>query len=329
MLVYFVAKNLITQRQDVDKVLRAVLFFGVYAALYAIYENQTGNILFRSDHVTFTQYRDSGLHVLRGLLDRSDHFGALFSMVIPVNFYLYLKAPTRAKKAWYAITLGILFIAIFFTYKRTAWIAIIVSFFIIQLFYKQFRRLFFVLLLVFLVVLGATWNDVSQSEVVTNRINSKSSTVEGRTNGWNAAIGFWARQPLLGYGVGNYATLATKAGVQDDALENAHLDVLFGAGLVGFVPYVAWFACILWDSIRLFRKSRQKKVIRLEVDQDLFVIFWGVLLGYLINYTTTIANVFQVTMVFCLLVGTLVGSQRRFLLSDKPEQTSVVSPSPL
>ena len=320
LLVYFFAKNLITRRQDVDKVAKAVLFFGVYAALYAIYENQTGNILFRSDHVTFTQYSDSGLHVLRGLLDRSDHFGALFSMVIPLNFYLYLKAPTATKKTWYAITLAILFIGIFFTYKRTAWIAIIVSFFIIQLFYKQFRRLFFVLLLVFLVVLGATWNDVSQSEVVTNRINSKLSTVEGRTEGWNAAISLWARQPFFGYGFGNYGTVAQELGVQDTALESAHLDVLFGTGLFGFVPYVAWFICILWDSIRLFRKTRQNGAVKPDIDQDLLIIFWGMFLGYLINYTTTVANVSPVTLVFYLLIGSLVGSQVQFLSPGRSER---------
>jgi len=313
LLVYFFAKNLVTQRRDVDKVLKAVLFFGIYAGLYAIYENQTRNILFFKGEAYFTQYEDSGLHVLRGLLDRSDHFGALFSMVIPVNFYLYLKARTRTKKVLYAIALGILFVAIYFTYKRTAWIALMVNFFVIQWFYPQFRRLFLVLLLVSLVVLGATWNTVSQSVVVTDRINSKLSTTKGRTDGWNAAIRLWAHQPLFGYGFGNYRAVAQKTGVTDKALENEHLSILFGTGLIGFVPYVTWFALILRDSIRLFREGQQRGKEKLNIDQDLIVIFWGVFLGYLINYFTTIANVFSVSIVFYLLVGTLIGSQARFL----------------
>lgn len=322
LLAYFFAKNLVTKRQDVDKVLGAVLFFGVYAGLYAIYENRTGNILFVQTNAYFNIYGDSGLHVLRGLLDRSDHFGALFSMVIPVNFYLYLKAQTRVKKGFYAVALGILLIGIYFTYKRTAWIAIAVIFFVMQWSYPQFRRLFFVLLLVFLVVLGATWNTVSQSVVVTDRIKSKESTVEGRTEGWNAAIEFWARQPLFGYGLRNYETVAQKAGVKDDALENEHLRVLFGAGLLGFVPYIAWFAFILRDSIHLFRRSQQSGAGKLDVDHDLIVVFWGVFLGYLINYLATTANVSSVTMVFYLLVGTIVGSQARFLMPEKRNQIS-------
>ncbi|MDY7076291.1 MAG: O-antigen ligase family protein [Chloroflexota bacterium] len=314
VLVYFLAKNLVTKQQNLDKVLRAVLIFGVYAGLYAIYENQTGIILFRKSETSFVMYADSGLHILRGLLDRSDHFGALFSMVIPVNFYLYLEAPNRIRKFLYTITLGILLVAIYLTYKRTAWLALVVILLVIQWFYPQFRRLFFILLLVALVVLGATWNTVGQSVVVTDRIGSNSSTIEARTDGWKAAINLWARNPLFGYGLGNYGAVAKRAGVDDTALENEHLSILFGAGLIGFVPYSAWLLSILRDSIRLFRRKRHNGTARLEIDQNLIVIFWGVFLGYLINYSTTVANVFPVTVVFYLLTGAIVGSQARFLI---------------
>lgn len=317
LLVYFFAKNLVSSRRDVDKVLGMVLSFGLYAALYAIYEVQTENILFTRGEVFFTQYKDSGLHVLRGLLGRSDHFGALFSMVIPVSFYLYIKARTLAKKGLYGIALGVLFIGIFFTYKRTAWIALIAILFLIQWFYPQFRRLFFAILLVFLVVLAVTWNSVSQSVIVTDRINSKVSTVEGRTDGWNAAIALWARQPIFGYGFGTFRTVAEKEGVDDAALENEHLSILFGAGLLGFLPYVAWLALLLRDSIRLFRKSRQGEGEKPYVEWELICIFWGVLLAYLINYSASTAGVFPVTMVFYLLIGALVGSQARFLASSR------------
>lgn len=312
-LVYFFAKNLVARGRDVDKVLGAVLVFGVYAALYAIYEVQTRNILFVREEVTFFEYKEAGLHVLRGLLDRNDHFGALFCMVIPVNFYLYLKSSSPVKRLLYAATLGILFLGLFFTYKRAAWIAIVVIFFVVQLFFAQFRRLFFVLLVIFAAVLALTWNSVSQSTVVTNRIGSKVSTVEGRTNGWEAAIQLWAREPLFGYGPGSYRTVAEKEGINDTALENAHLSVLFNSGLVGFVPYIAWYVFVLRDSIRQFQRARRKEGKALFVDQDLTVISWGVLIAYVVNYTATTANVQSVSIVFYLLVGTLVGSQARAL----------------
>jgi O-antigen ligase len=328
LLVYFFAKNLVRKRQDVDKVLGAVLLFGVYAALYAIYENLTGNVLFTEGNVYFTEYKDSGLHVLRGLLGRSDHFGALFSMIIPVNFYLLLRAPTRAKKVFYAIALSILGIGIYITYKRTAWIAVLAIFFVIQWFYPQFRRMFLGLLLVALVVLGATWNTVGQSAVVTDRVNSQTSTTQGRTDGWEAALELWSRRPIFGYGLGNYAIVAENEGVDDTALENEHLRILFGAGLLGFVPYVAWLILILRDSIRVYKKGKQSGVRKPIVDPYLVVIFWGVLLGYVINYAATIANVYSVTMIFYLLVGTLVGSQARFLTPTRHKDPATFQPMP-
>lgn len=317
LLVYFFTKNLITQRRDVDKVLLAVLLLGVYAGVYAIYESLTGNILFIRKEIHFTMYGDSGLHILRGLLDRSDHFGALFCMAIPVNFYLYLKTPSRARKILYVVALAVLFIGIYFTYKRTAWIALVVILLVTQWFWPQFRRVFYVLLFVFLVVLGATWNTVGQSVVVTDRINSKVSTSEGRTDGWNAAIDLWARRPLFGYGHGNYRTVAEEKGVDDAAIESEHLSILFGSGLVGFLPYVGWYVALLRDSIHLFRgiRRRDAKKPRVYVDRDLVVVFWGALLGYLINYTMTSAVVYSVTMVFYVLAGALVGSQAGFLVS--------------
>ena len=163
------------------------------------------------------------------------------------------------------------------------------------------------------IALGATWNTVGQSAVVTDRINSEMSTTEGRTDGWDAALDLWSRRPLFGYGLGNYTTVAEKEGVDDTALENEHLRILFGAGLLGFVPYVGWLVFILRDSIRLYRRSKQNGVGKSIVDPHLVVTFWGVFLGFFINYLATVANVYSVTMVFYLLVGALVGSQARFL----------------
>jgi O-antigen ligase len=197
-----------------------------------------------------------------------------------------------------------------------------------QWFYPQFRRMFLGILLVALVVLGATWNTVGQSAVVTDRINSQTSTTEGRTDGWDAALELWSRRPLFGYGLGNYTKVAAKEGVDDTALENEHLRILFGAGLLGFVPYVGWLIFILRDSIRLFKKSKQNGVRKPIMDPYLIVVFWGVFLGFFINYLATIANVFSVTMVFYLLVGALAGSQARFLTPTRHKDPTTPSPMP-
>jgi len=258
---------------------------------------------------------------LRGLLQRSDHFGALFSMVIPLNFYFFLKAKSKSRKAAFLIILGILLLGLFLTYKRTAWIALLVSTLITALFIPKFRRFFIAMLLISVVVLGATWGSVSQSVVFTKRVQSEKSTVEGRTGGWEAAIDLWAKRPIFGYGYRMYETVATKTGVQDEAIENEFIDILFSAGLVGFLPYLAMFILMTRDSITLFRlKDRWKGIF---VEPDLIVAFWGTIVAYLINYGTARASNGFVNLVFFVLVGSVIGSQFRGLRQSEQRYKSV------
>lgn len=325
ILGYFLAKNFVCERKHLNMVLLTTLLIGTYAALYAFYEHGTGQILFAPENINITVYADSGLRILRGLFQRNVHFGALFSMAIPINFYLCLKASTRWEKWFYIVTLGILFAGLFLTYRRTAWIATMMSLFVIQGFYPQFRRLFITLLLIFLVVIGITWNSVSQSVVVTERIGSKKSTIEGRTEGWNAALELWTRRPLFGYGFNTYSTVARERGIHDEAIENEYVEVLFSAGLVGFVPYITMFTLFLKDSVNIFRQLKKKghNVAGIFVEQGLMVIFWGILLGYLVVYSTSEANNAFVSTAFYVLVGALVGSQAHYLRWCRGERVSL------
>ena len=307
ILGYFLAKNLVGNRKSLDVVLNVVLMVGVIAALYSFYEHGTGQILFVDEQPTFFEYKDSGLQVLRGLLGRSDHFGALFSMVIPLTVYLLLNPKSQTGTVAYATALAVLLVALVFTYKRTAWIAFLVSMVTMQAFLPRLRRVSIPVLLVLLLVIGATWGSVSRSSIVTGRLQGQGTAVAGRTEGWTAAFRLWTRKPLLGYGFRQYESVAQAARIHDDHIESEYFDILFSAGLVGFLPYMALFGLMLRDSIRLFRLSGGRQGF--FVDRGLVVAFWGLFLGYLINYISARASNAFVSLVFYVLAGAIVGSQ--------------------
>lgn len=302
-LVYFVAKNLVTSERAINRVLLAVFLVGTYSAIYGVYTQLTGDILFAdADKLKYQalQYSAS-LRVMAGLLGSPHVFGMAFNLAIPIAFYRLLKTPSPTKKTMYGIALAILMVAMFLTYKRTAWIAMLAGFTVIQFFYPQFRRLFYVLLLAFVVALALNWGDVNDSAVVTERINYNTETLNGRTDRWEVAIDLWQQKPIAGQGYNQFANLSDHF----KAIESHYLNILVSAGLLGFVPYLALMILILWVSIAQYQRTEAGAL----VPRELIVVFWGVFAAYLVSMYTVIMNNQLMHDMFFLLLGAIVGSQ--------------------
>jgi O-antigen ligase len=306
ILTYFAVKNLVTSRQSVHLVLYAVLFIALYSAVYAIYESTTGNVLSIATVTGPTIYSESGLRILRGIWGGNESFGRVLVMGIPIGFYFYLKTSSPARRAGWAICLALVFVGLFFTYKRAAWLAMVATVFVMQSFYPQFRRLFIVLLIVVIIAVNFNWDRISTSTVYTARIHSQSSTKEGRTDGWKHALEFWSANPLLGYGFRQYRNLARAAGYRDKAVESEYLDILVSSGLVGFLPYVGLLLLMAYDGLQHYRG----RVADGLADQDLVAVFWGILVGYAITISTAIVTCLVIPSMLFAVAGAIIYARR-------------------
>lgn len=310
ILTYFTVKNLVGNRRSLNLVLGAVILVGLYSAAYALYESTTGHILLppNGDGEIVTAYRDSGLRILRGIWGSNVGFGRAINLAIPLLFYFYLKKPSLAWKLLLIGCLALAFGGLFVTYKRTAWIAMVAIIFVMQLFHSQFRRLFLVLLTVVVIASALNWDSISSSTVYTDRVNSQNSTSEGRTDGWNNAIELWSVNPLWGRGFGQYTNLSGKAGFRDRAVESEYLNVLVSAGLVGFVPYVSLLLLAAYEGLRHYRG----KVANSLTDRDLIPVYWGLLAGYAIGLSTSIATVSNMAIIamFFAVTGAVIYARR-------------------
>ena len=297
---YFLAKNLVLTRRDVEKVLTAFLVIGAYAGVYAIYEQLTGNILFVVKETHRTQYSEN-IRILRGLFGGPHVFGSILAMALPVGFYRFLETPRSLKKNWYAILTGLMLVAMFFTYKRASWVSMMVSFLIMQTFYPKFRRIFWVLAIVFSLVLVVTWDQVSQSEAYTDRVTKNWETGHGRTDLAAVAIELWKEKPIFGYGFQQYENLTGYS------TENFYLHILVSAGLVGFLPFVAFLILVLKESILVYLQAPYNP--RLFLDRKLVVIFWAAFSTFLVkSLTGNQANAIT-QYLFYVLIGVMIGSQ--------------------
>jgi len=316
ILGYFLAKNLVVTRQDVEKVLTAFLIIGAYAGAYAIYEQLTGNILFARQEYALTHYSEN-IRILRGLFGGPHVFGSIFAMALPMGFYRFLETPKSLKKNLYAILVSLMLVAMFYTYKRAAWISMLVGFLIMQFFYPKFRRIFWVLVIVFSLILIVTWDQISQSEVMTERVSKDWETGHGRTDRAAIALELWREKPLFGYGFNQFENISGF-----DAVENFYLHILVSAGLVGFLPFVAFLILIVKDSILVYRQTPYNP--RLFLDRKLVVIFWAAFSTFLVKSLTGAQGDAIIHYLFYLLIGAMVGSQGE-LIERKKNESHVLS----
>lgn len=315
ILCYFAAKNLVTSRRAMHLVLYAVLFMAVYTAIYAIYETTTGNVLLKPENTSsYDFYTDANLRILRGIWGSNEGFGRILVMGLPIGFYFYLRTPSAARKVFWAICLGVVFVGLFLTYKRIAWLSTLTVVFIMQLFYPQFRRLFIVLFIVVGVALALNWTDISTSNVYVNRINSKRSTVEHRTGGWEHALEFWRYRPLLGHGLHQYKNLARAAGYEDLTVESEYLHILVSAGLAGFLPYVGLLLLMGYEGFQHYRGRVEGGL----ADRDLAAVFWAILSGYALTTATAIITNLMVPAVLFTVAGAVIYARREAVVT-RPE----------
>jgi len=305
LIIYYIIVNLIDDRKKLDITLHLLLILGVYSALYMIYEQTTGNILFEVRDTFKNFYRGSNLRIVRGLYGTTTIFGNLLNLLIPIDIYYFLRARTSGKKMWYLLALGIMLVGVYLTYKRAVWMGMLLSFLIIQFLYPRFRRFFVIILIFFVIGMAASWDSVSNSEVITFRVTETDDweDANGRTERWEAGLEFWKKNPIFGSGFRCYEDGPYKQ------VENLYIHLLASAGLITFVPFLAILFTVLRDSIKIFRQTGENA--KLFVDRNLIAVFWGAFTAYFfMAYFGSgvegrpISNVILFTI-----IGTLVGSQ--------------------
>ena len=334
LMMYFFARNLVRDREELHKLLWAFVIFGLAVAIYAIYEQSTGHILFVGDAVdasslntTYTQ----NLRMIRGLVGRPGNFARIFLSTIPVAFYLLFEHKSVTRKILLAGVLVVQFYAMFLTYNRTSWYALMIGLFILQFFYPQFRKVYIVIVLVAAVALWATWDQVNESAVVNERIQSKTSTLDQRKSRWRAAYNMWKAKPIRGWGVGRYKEESGRFrtdGKRTDlgGAENDFLKVMVSSGLIGFLPYLIFLLTQLFCSIRLFFKARAPDWSGF-IKPETIAIYWVAIICYVIGSYTQNQNAVMVKAIPFAMAGAIVGTHQHWLCGSKKRSALKLLPT--
>jgi hypothetical protein len=334
LMMYFFARNLVRDREELHKLLCAFVIFGLGVAIYAIYEQSTGHILFVGDardvsslNIKYTEH----LRMIRGLLGRPGNFARVFLSTIPVAFYLLFEHKSVIRKILLAGVLVVQFCAMFLTYNRTSWYALMIGLFILQFFYPQFRKVYIVMVLVAAIVLWATWDQVNESAVVSERIGTHSSGLEKREVLWQAGYNMWRAKPIRGWGAngfeeesGRFRTDGGRTNLGGN--ENDYLRIMVSSGLIGFLPYLIFLLTPLFHSIRLFFKARAPDWPGF-IKPETIAIYWVAIICYAIGSYTQNQNVLMVKVIPFAMAGAIVGTHQHWLCGLKKRSAPKLLPT--
>jgi hypothetical protein len=311
IVVYFLAKNLISNKKAHKAFLITLTFMATYLSFLVIHEQLTGNILFYPQGRTI-QYT---AHIRRvvGLLGNPAFFAIILGMLLPFMIYQLLESKNRRVRFFYALLNAGLVLALFLCYNRAGWVAALLVILFMAIFYRPFRKVFLVLLLLAAIATGAFWESITGSYVVTERLTAQ-SPIDYRMNAIDVAWRMVSSNLVFGRGYGNFGYLYAKY-AQDwtqtrvlPAPHNTYMNILVSAGLAGFIPYVAIFVAIFGRGIKLWKRGAENRAI----NRPLLICMLSAVIVYASTiFFSDIVGSPYVTVVFFFIIGAELGYQER------------------
>lgn len=311
---YFFAKRLVNRKKNLDQFLWVISLFGISAAIYTIYEFTTGHVLFVPEEKVLGHFfrGESNLRNIQGLIGNSSSMGRVLASTILVSLYLLLEG-TRLNLRTMALSVMLLIQSggLVLTFSRSPMVALMFSLLIWSFFYPRFRRYLTVVGVVGLLVLGASWQQFSQSRIFVDRINEKVDSFNGRTPRWSAALEMWKARPVQGWGRGafleNSGDFRTDGRMRDlTSFENEYLEILVETGMLGFLPYLLFMLTILCNGLRLLTKVRSPRWCGF-ITANTLALAWAVMICFLLSAFAGGVTA-MVLMLPCAIAGAIVGS---------------------
>lgn len=300
LVFFFLAKQLVSTRRDIERLFDALLIIGGYSAFLAIHEQLTGNTWLMPEDAGIAVYT-GGLRVLRSLWGSNAAFGSIFALVIPIGFYRMIESRGLPGRLGYALLNLAFLVGMFYTYKRAAWIAMVVSFVILYLLYPASRRLLLVMAIVFSVPLAVLWPRLARTTLVEDRITYQANTLNGRTDRWQVALQLWQQRPVFGQGFNKFDQLSGFI-----AIENQYLQILVSGGLAAFVPFAIFWLLVIWEGFELY--IRGPSLPDIFVNRAILAVFLAAIATYLVKGLSGVLGT-PINLIFYVLVGAVIGSQ--------------------
>jgi len=207
-IVYSLARNIITSREQVRPLLWTIGIVTLYSATFGFYEHFTEHSLFTT--TGHLNWQEEGIKDrIQGPFPSPSALGTV--MVGGVVFFLYLFL--NNKRLWIRFFATIVLIihstTIFWSYRRSVWMGFATTMILLGLFEKRVRKILLWITLFVVAYLAMNWEVISNTEVYQVRV-ANARTVNDRWVIWLTSWEIIKNYPLFGCGFGNFGLLYDK-----------------------------------------------------------------------------------------------------------------------
>lgn len=311
LLIYFLAKNLVRDRQSMRWLTGALFVIAGYLVLLTFHEHLTGRELF----VIYGRVSRYGENLTRvnSLLQNPAYIALALNLVLPFLLRAGLRTEHARQRWGYGLAIVAVLLAVFSLYNRAGWAGAFLVILVSALHYPRLRRWSLVTLAIAVPILAGFWTVLSTNAVIAERLMYGLS-VDYRVRASNAVWELVGRQPIFGVGFGNFSSLSLSEGLITSftsnywvpTTHNSYLDVLVSAGVAALLPYLAVIALLGREIWRLYRRSKTEGAI----DRSLVVALGAAFVAFVFCIATfDIAAAPFCAMVFWLIAGGVLGSQ--------------------
>jgi O-antigen ligase len=249
--VYFVARNLLTTRDDIRHLIYALIFIGAFLGFLAAREQITGVVWFYPEDRSLIY--SGNIRRVVGLMGNPACMALSLCAIIPWGWYAYLHA--RRGRTVLLLLVALMMAGCYFCMNRSGWAGLALGLICLALFVKRFRRIFMVLLVIAVIVAGVYWAVIVSSTVVERRLKAQ-GPVEYRMQTWEVAARMLRSHLLFGVGYENFGGLYKQYSYWDANApvtpypHNTYLWIMLMGGLAAFGPFALFLLVTAVSALR-------------------------------------------------------------------------------
>ena len=293
MIVFFLAKNLLTGKQDIRPLIWTLGIVTLYCAVLGFQEHFTEYSFFTETGELTWQNEDLADRI-QGPFSTPQILGTVMMGGVVFFFYRMIDSIRLWERLASFAILVIHSMVTYWTYRRSVWMGYFATLVFLGLVERRFRKPLMIIVAIALVMMAVNWNRIYESSVFQDRV-ANSRTVNDRYITWITSYEIAKEFPVFGTGLGWFKfyyekhftfygdTVTTDFAHGIASSHNSYIQLWVEAGVIVLIPYML----MLWMFLYRVYQLLWKRLIHPNIGWMEIMVFVGLFVTQYVQALTT------------------------------------------